>query len=183
MGLLDRIFNRTKTNDTAHGLRSPGKKALNLTPDQLSELSDGELLAALEARIESAAGPGDPAAQAENLTGPAKDFLILSRFHREVYQGGLCQFFVHSSRGLSPMISDALKRIGAEDYAAVYDDFIRRHRIDPNDLDSFIIEDLKEYEGQAARYPFDDFDGAYYRLGQEHSLPDHLLQYARTHLS
>lgn len=183
MGLLDRIFNRRKTSDAPHGLRSAGKKASRLTPDQLSELSDQELMIALQARIESDAGSNDPAEQAATLEGPAKDFFILSRFHREIFQGGLCQFFVHSSRSLAPMVSDALKRIGAEDYAALYDHFIQRHRIDPSDLDSFIIDNLGEYEGQAARYPFDDFDGAYYRLSQDQSLPDHLLQFARSHIT
>ena len=54
--------------------------------------------------------------------------------------------------------------IGAVEHKKLYDDFISKYGIDLNDLSSFDIEEAAEFEEQNQRYPFDEYDDAFYDM-------------------
>ena len=82
----------------------------------------------------------------------------------EVNNGGLCQFLVNSSRVAAPIVSACMEAIGAEEHKKLYDGFIEKNKIDVNNLSSFDIRTAKDFQKQAERYPFDDYDDAFYCL-------------------
>lgn len=118
----------------------------------------------------------------KEFKGAKKVFYIVNYFDMEVMNGGLCQFFVNSSRELAPYISDCLHTIGATKYEKLYSDFVVKNNIDLRELDSFIIDEVDEYEAQTERYPFDDFDDKYYELYECESLEEMLVSYVKQNL-
>ena len=106
----------------------------------------------------------------------------LITFDAEMMNGGLCQFFVNSSRDVAPYVVESLNAIGAINYKILLNDFVEEHNINLSDLDSFMIEDVEEFEAQTERYPFDDFDDNYYELYEKEPLEDLLISYAKKHL-
>ena len=103
----------------------------------------------------------------------------LIQFEIEVNNGGLCQFFVNSSSECAPYISQALEAVGAASLKTLYDDFIRENQIDVNDLSSFKIDDVEEYEAQTERFDFDSFDDHFY---DDADLHQQIIDYARKHI-
>ena len=95
-----------------------------------------------------------------------KVFYVLYYFNAEWQNGGLCQFFVNSSRKYAPLISEYLEIVGALEHKKMYDKFIKENGIDLNDLSFFEIDDLSEYQNKVEAYPFDQFDDAFYDLGE-----------------
>ena len=119
---------------------------------------------------------------AENapLTLPQRYCYALNLLELEVNNGGLCQFFVNSSRAVAPYISEYLGIIGAEDHKTLFDTFVAKNQIDLTDLSSFEIRRTRDFEKQAVRYPFDEFDDAFYRLD---TLETPLIAYIRKNIS
>ena len=61
-----------------------------------------------------------------------------------------------------------------------FDSFVSDNGIDVSDLSSFMIDDSAEFEAQTKRYPFDDFDNAFYKL---EPIQDRLIPYIKDHIS
>jgi len=114
-----------------------------------------------------------------DLTEPQRLVYSLINFEAEVNNGGLCQFFVNSSSECAPFISAALSAVGSTELKKLFDRFISENNIDVNDLSSFKISDIQEYEAQAERYDFDSFDDEFYK--DEH-LHQNIINYARKHI-
>ena len=112
----------------------------------------------------------------ETLNNPQRYVYSLIQFEMEVNNGGLCQFFVNSSSECAPYISSALAEIGASEMQHLYDNFISSNNIDVNDLSSFKIDDIDEYEDQTERYDFDSFDDKFY---DDTILHQQIIDYAR----
>ena len=162
--------------------RKKYKQYLLMNKEEMSALDDDELMQVLIARISLYESYLDIGGCLESFKGAKRIFYIVNYFDREVQNGGLCQFFVNSSREIAPYLMDTLNTIGADKYIAILNQFITEHHIDLNDLSSFEIRKVSEYEAQFARYPFDDFDDAYYDLYEEEALDDLLLAYSKLHL-
>lgn len=114
------------------------------------------------------------------LTLPQRYCYALNLLEMEVNNGGLCQFFVNSSRAVAPLVSDGLGIIGASEHKELFDGFIGKYQIDVNDLSSFAIRRVRDFEKQAKRYPFDEYDDKFYTLP---SLQEPLTAYIREHLN
>lgn len=152
-----------------------------LTPDQFAALPDDELFSAAQARIDAIMDAQEDILQGlPLLSAPQKVFYALNYLEMEVNNGGLCQFFVNSSRILAPYISEYLGIVGADEHKQLFDSFIRRHHIDLTDLSSFQIRHVRDFETQAKRYPFDEYDDAFYSLP---SLEEPLTAYVRANIS
>lgn len=138
MGLLD-FLKKFKESDIESKYNYLMDKAYNpkIKDDDLSQLNDDE-----------------------------KVFYVLYYFNAELQNGGLCQFFVNSSRKYAPLISEYLEEVGAIKHKKLYDDFIKDNDININDLSFFEINDLSEYQIKANSYPFDSFDDAFYELDE-----------------
>lgn len=103
----------------------------------------------------------------------------LFEFESEVNNGGLCQFFVNSSRLCAPYLQEALEMIGAYDIKELLNHFLLENQIDVNDLSSFQIKKREDYEKQTKRYDFDSFDQAFYENDDFHKK---IIYYCRNHI-
>lgn len=115
----------------------------------------------------------------ENLTSEQRTFYVLSTYDREVQNGGLCQFFVNSSRYLAPYVEEALAEIGAGEHCKLFAKFITENEIDVWHLESYQIESIRQYAVQFARHDFGSFDDTYYKLPP---LYDDLVYWTRDHI-
>ncbi len=100
-------------------------------------------------------------------------------FDLEIQNGGLCQFFVNSTRKFAPYISDSLDKIGAKNIRKLFDSFIWNNVIDVNDLDSFAVKRLKDFKKQTQRYPFDEFDEKYYELYEKEDVMELMVAFVK----
>ncbi len=113
-------------------------------------------------------------------TKEQKQLYCLLTFEAEVNNGGLCQFFVNESRACAPYLSDALEAVGATRIRTLYNRFLAENSIDAEDLSSFRITRVEDFEAQAKRYDFDRFDDLFY---QDADLHKAIIAYARNHVS
>jgi len=166
MGLFSAIKNiikfRKELKNSIEEAKENEKHYLEMTAEELSALSDDELFEAVVTRTESKVYSFDEWEDGVNSLNPSqKIFHSVNWLEMEVNNGGLCQFFVNSSRMVAPLISEYMGIIGAVDHKKLFDDFISKYGIDLNDLSSFDIEDVAEFEEQTQRYPFDEYDDAF----------------------
>ncbi len=106
----------------------------------------------------------DEEKELEQLTGARRTVYILSSFDAEIQNGGLCQFFVNSSRVVAPYVGEALKCVGADEHLNLFETFITANNIDVSNLESFKIFSKRGYMKQTKRFNFDSFDDQYYEL-------------------
>lgn len=153
---------------------------LAMTTEELSELSDDELFDAAESRTENVVDSFDEWEDGVNsLNRSQKIFYSLNWLEIEVNNGGLCQFFVNSSRMVAPLVSEYMGIIGADDHKKLYDDFVSRNGIDLSELSFFDVEEAEEFEEKAEKYPFDEYDDAFYNM---EPLEAYLKKFVREHL-
>ena len=156
------------------------KRYLTMTTDELSALSDDELFAAIVARTESKVDSFDELEDGVNsLNSSQKIFYSVNWLEIEVNNGGLCQFFVNSSRMVAPFVSKYLAIIGAEEHQHLYDNFVKKNAIDLTELSFFDVNEAGEFEEKVERYPFDEYDDAFYDM---EPLETYLKKFGRAHL-
>ncbi|MBO4423042.1 MAG: DUF4375 domain-containing protein [Clostridia bacterium] len=157
------------------------KRFLEMSSDELKSLSGHELFSAVLCRTESKVDKYENIIDGvKALNGTERVFYVTSYYEMEVNNGGLCQFFVNSSREIAPELSECLGIIGASEHKNLFDSFVSDNGIDVSDLSSFMIDDSAEFEAQTKRYPFDDFDNAFYKL---EPIQDRLIPYIKDHIS
>ena len=154
---------------------------LAMTTAELAALSDEDLFEAVLTRTEHIVDAYDEIADGLCALNEEQRILYAVNYLEiEVNNGGLCQFFVNSSRIVAPTVSDYMGIIGANKHKQLYDDFVQKYRIDLNDLSSFDSDTAEDFEAQYDRYPFDEFDDAFYEL---ETLEEYLIPYIKAHLS
>ena len=157
------------------------RRYLKMPLEELKALPDDALFDALTARTEAkVVKAGGFIDGVDSLTDAEKVFYVASYYEMEVNNGGLCQFFVNSSRMIAPMLLDCLRAIGADEHAKLLETFVADNEIDLNELSSFAVDSYEEYEKRCESYPFDDFDDKFYELD---AITDLLTSYAREHIS
>lgn len=138
---------------------------LSMTSNSLAALSDEELFQAARMRAEHIVDSFDDMEKGFlSLNNEQRILYALTYMEMEVANGGLCQFFVNSSRMVAPFISDYMAIVGADKHKELFDQFISRHSINLQDLTSFRIETIEDYQKQFERYPFDEYDDSFYEL-------------------
>ena len=156
------------------------KRYLTMTTDELSALSDDELFSAIVARTESKVDRFDEREDGVNSLNPSqKIFYSVNWLEIEVNNGGLCQFFVNSSRMVAPFVSKYMAIIGAEEHQNLYDNFVKKNAIDLTDLSFFDLNEVEEFEEKEKSYPFDEYDAAFYNM---EPLETYLKKFGRAHL-
>ena len=150
-----------------------GTELLKLTDDELYEKVYLQTLDIVESY------PDEETALAK-MSAECRTFYILSIFDMEIQNGGLCQFFVNSSRSLAPYVNPCLKTVEAEAHNQLFAEFVANNQLDLHNLDSFEVIDVEEYAAQTERYDFDAFDNAYCELTP---LQDYLVAYIKANIS
>ena len=134
----------------------------NLHGAELAELPDEQLFETVYLQtIDLVLSYPDEEIAFSKISPEQRTVYILSIYDMEIQNGGLCQFFVNSSRSLAPYVEENLSIVGAGEHKKLFSEFIASNNIDLYNLDSFIISDLSEYASQAKRYDFDSFDCKY----------------------
>lgn len=147
-----------------------------MSKEEMASLSDQELFEAVEHILNL------DIEEVKDANDCQKVFMSVDLFYNEVNNGGLCQFFVNSSREYAPYLSNALEAVGALKMKKLFDDFVFENKINVNDLSSFDIDDVDEFEEQTERFDFDKFDDAFYELEEVESQSELLAKYAREHI-
>lgn len=146
----------------------------------LLKLSDDELFNAAWIRTENIVSSKEDLLEGFNsLNKEQCIFYAVSYLEMEVNNGGLCQFFVNSSRIVAPFVSEYMGIIGATEHKKLYDTFTEKHQINLYDLSSFDSETVEVFQSQYERYPFDEYDDAFYEL---EPLQNHLVSYVKKHI-
>ena len=149
--------------------------------EDLLVLSNEELFEAVYAQnMAICEEAGETEDETALFTGARRTVFVLNIFDAEVQNGGLCQFFVNSSRIAAPYVSKALAAVGAEEHRKLFDTFIETNHIDVRDLDSFRIFGIRGFKRQHKRYDFDAFDDRYYELDP---LEDPVANYIRANIT
>ncbi|MBR3809393.1 MAG: DUF4375 domain-containing protein [Clostridia bacterium] len=145
------------------------------------DLSNDTLVRAIIERLEKTVYSYNTIEDGINaLNEKQRIIFVLDYMEMEINNGGLCQFFVNSSRVVAPIVSKYLEVTGAFKHKKLYDDFISQNNIDVNNLSSFDSNTHKEFSAQYERYPFDDFDNAFYEL---EPLETYLIPYIRENIN
>lgn len=153
---------------------------IQMSPDELYQLSDDELLNAVWIRTESVVSSKDDLLEGFNsLNEEQRIFYAVNYLEMEVNNGGLCQFFVNSSRMVAPIVSEYMGIIDATEHKKLYDTFIEKHQINLFDLSSFDCETVETFQSQYERYPFDEYDDAFYEL---EPLQNYLIPFVKKHI-
>ena len=177
------IFNFFKELSNFNKIVTDAAKAASEEPIELPSLcpdmDDDTLFDTAVERIDILVELHEEDAEHTPLTLPQRYCYALNLLELEVNNGGLCQFFVNSSRLAAPWVSDGLAAIGAKEHKELFDGFIGKYRIDVKDLASFSIRRVRDFEKQAKRYPFDEYDDQFYALP---SLREPLTAYIRQHI-
>lgn len=97
----------------------------------------------------------------------------------EIQCGGLCSFFVNTSRTLAPYVEESLDTVGAAEHKELFAEFITENNINVNDLDSFIVDNVNDYGSQIKRYDFESFDEKYVEMPM---LQDYLTEYIKANI-
>ena len=148
--------------------------------EDLRKLSDDKLFETVYLQTLDLVEAFDDEDSAFAQISPAQRIVyILSIYDMEIQNGGLCQFFVNSSRLLAPQVEQCLKTVGAEEHRQLFAAFVADNRLDLQNLDSFEITDVEEYSAQTERYDFDAFDNAYCELTP---LQDHIVAYIKANI-
>ena len=151
------------------------KKIRNSPKEDILALDDGDFFDAIECVCEDAVFD----IKDSTINEEQKLVYSLIKLEAEVNNGGVCQFFVNSSRECAPYVSKALEVIGATQLKELYDNFIDSNNIDVNDLSSFKISEVEDFESQTQRYDFESFDDKFY---EDENLHNQIIEYSKNNL-
>ncbi len=133
--------------------------------EDLLSLSDDDLFETIYFQnIDIAEEAEDEDKELDQFTGARKTVYVLGLFDSEIQNGGLCQFFVNSSRVVAPYVSESLKKVGANEHLNLFEEFITANNIDISNLESFKVFSIRGFKKQTKRFDFDSFDDKYYEL-------------------
>ncbi len=156
------------------------EKYVQMSASELSKLTDDEIFNAVWTRTENIVSSKENLLEGFNsLNEEQRIFYAVNYLEMEVNNGGLCQFFVNSSRIVAPVVSDYMGIIGASEHKKLYDTFIEKYQINTYDLSSFDCETVEVFKSQYERYPFEEYDDTFYGLAP---LQDYLVNYVRKHI-
>ena len=148
---------------------------------ELLKLSDDELFETVYFQnIDTVMSYPDESVALSQISPEQRTFYILSIYDMEIQNGGLCQFFVNSSRSLAPFVDECLETVGAEEHRKLLAEFVLDNNIDLNNLDSFDTPEIEDYILQTQRYDFDSFDNAYYEMSP---LQEYLVDYIKNNIT
>ncbi len=168
MGIFGALLYNLRNIKKANKFRAMSK-------DELLALSDDEFFDVILCVCEDAVYD----IKDSHIDEKQKMVYSLNNFEAEINNGGLCQFFVNSSSECAPYISKALESVGAFAIKDLFDKFISENKIDVNDLSSFKISSIDEYEAQTKRYDFDSFDDKFY---EDENLHQQIIDYSRKNI-
>ena len=152
---------------------------MNMSCNELAKLKDKQLYKAALTRIEYKVNNFEDLSDGfHSLNDTEKIIYAIDYYIIEMSNGGLCQFFVNSSRIVAPYISEYLGIIGADEHKKQFDHFVAENNINLSDLSAFDVSNHSHYIDISQRYPFDQFDDTF----SEAILKKLLIDYMKAHI-
>lgn len=153
-----------------------------MSSDQLCRLPDDRLMIAIMDRIDKRFDRWNQS-DYKNFSEVELAVYASANYNIEITNGGLCQYFVNSSRYTAPYLSDALKEIGALETEKDFTQFVLDNEIDLNDLSEFKINTDENFMQKHAMYPFEEFDNLYAENYTIENLDELIADYIREHIT
>ncbi len=145
--------------------------------EELIKLEDHDLYEAIGARTLAKIDFNNYEESFSALNEYEQTFWVVYEFDAEVLNGGLCQYFGNTRGRDCNRIVDDLKKIGADDYASLYSEFVIQNNIDGDEFADGLNED---WETRYNKYPYDEFDDTFGKLYmEEKALDSYLAEYVR----
>ena len=188
MSIFQKIREHLKTKEMKKQLKysmaeyeKKQAQSLSLSLEEFTALSDDDLIFVALARTEKKVDEFDDLKNGfDSLNQSQKVFYSLNWLESEVNNGGLCQFFVNSSRMVAPLVSGYMEIVGAAEHKKLYDEFVEKNKIDLTDLSYFDIDEVDEFEEKTQAYPFDEYDDAFCNM---EPIETYLKKYIREHIT
>lgn len=141
--------------------------------DELLALKDYELI--MEARDSVIDDLRNSSSEDDLEKIPEIRFCLItaSIFDMEMQNGGFCQFLVNQGRFHAAMLDQALLAFDAEQHRRITEEFCMKNGIDLSNLKELLPEAtdpyqvMENYTQLVGKYPFADFDKAYFALDCE----------------
>ncbi len=129
--------------------------------------------------IEQSGEPGTP--DFETHPKSLQSLFVALMFDMEIQNGGIAQFFWNCGSVYAKLVPDALREIGMDDVAALYERFVQENSITLEEIDTYQERFPMMGEGFYEYHPFDDFDEAYIKIWKETNINARFLDYAAKH--
>lgn len=153
---------------------------LEMSADELLELSDEELYDAIMERIdEKIADCEDMDEIRDALTDEEFAFYTVDRFKQEVEDGGIDSLFDGSSDDLVPYISECLEIIGADEHKELFDSFVAVNDFASEYIPGFDSGIIGSIVSEIDSLTSDEFDEQFNELDD---LEDELQDFARDNI-
>ena len=110
-----------------------------------------------------------------------QSLFIAMMFDMEIQNGGVAQFFWNDGSEYAKLVPDALREIGMDDVAALYEQFVEENHITLEEMDTYRERFPMMGEGFYDYHPFDEFDEAYIKIWRETNINARFLDYAAKH--
>lgn len=172
MGFFRELFKAVKN---AKSNQQTADKYINMSTEELKSLTDEEV----DEAINSVLYFCEDSENIDKYNTVQLTAITIKCFDSEINNGGLCQFFVNSSRCYAPYVEESLNRIGATQISNLFKTFVNENNIDLSDLSSFMCNSIEEYQSKTERYDFDSFDDSYYEHGDVNEL---LIKYVKDNI-
>lgn len=163
----------------------------NMTLAEAEKLDDFDLCTTVLFRVDA-----EDEAEFATLSHPQQVMSTVLWYQAEMDNGGLCQYLFNLGYLTAPSLLDALDEIGAEAYHDQLAEFVTENGIALDHFEGFDVDeeefsDWKEmeavydaaYEELEGKYPFDDFDEAFYGLEDKNPLEPYCAAYIRDHMT
>ena len=122
--------------------------------------------------------PGTPGFEAQPRA--VQNLFVAMILDMEIQNGGVAQFFWNCGAGHAALVPGALREMGLEDVAELYERFLEAHQITLPEIDGYRTQ-FPDFIPLYAHHPFEDFDRAYMKLWEETNINSRILDYAALH--
>ena len=156
--------------------------------DELLQLQDYELISEARDAVIDEIRNSSSEEDLEKIPEIRYYLITASIFEMEMQNGGLCQFLVNQGKFHGPMLKNALLAFGAEQHRGITEEFCMKNSIDLSNLQELLPETtdpyqvMENYMQLVEKYPFADFDEAYFSLDGECPLEGILGAYIRKNM-
>lgn len=91
-------------------------------------------------------------------------FYVLYTYDMEIQNGGICQFFINSSRMYTSLISQYLQKVNAIEHQKLFDNLLSNIDIRIEDFTALKSSSAEVLKRVSEKYNFDEFDEQYMQL-------------------
>lgn len=109
--------------EVLNALRS-ARKMVNMSSEELLSLDDEKLYGTIALKLACDTRWKKSDNYAEFHDGAKRVFYVIRQYDEEVNNGGLCQYFVNSSRLAAPYLLESLNELGVAGHVELLSDFL-----------------------------------------------------------